>query len=97
GAQGLGRRAMAAGWGTLELARITRQRLFKLVLPGGSPGIREAMIRRAGAFFARAITPIEKAHRTALEAGVQLERLNRTLRRRSGDPAASNRQLKAEG
>ena len=95
-AQGLGRHAMTLGLETLDLARIHEQALIKLVLPGYPSGTREAMVRRAGAFFAAAITPIEKTHRTAQETNVQIGRLNQTLRRRSADLAASNRQLKQE-
>ena len=95
-AQGLGRQATALGLETLDLARIHEQALIKLVLPSYSPGTRDAMVRRAGIFFAKAITPIEKIHRTARETNVQLGRLNRTLRQRSVDLAASNRQLKQE-
>ena len=64
-AQGLGRQAMAIGLETLDLARIHEQALITLVLPSYSPGTRDAMVRRAGTFFAEAITPIEKTHRTA--------------------------------
>jgi len=95
-AQGLGRQATALGLETLDLARIHEQALIKLVLPTYSPGTRDAMVRRAGIFFAKAITPIEKIHRAARETNVQLGQLNRTLRQRSFDLAASNRQLKQE-
>jgi signal transduction histidine kinase len=54
------------------------------------------MIRRAGTFFAEAITPIEKTHRAAQEDNDQLVQLNHLLRRRSVDLAASNRQLQQE-
>jgi len=84
------------GLETLDLAGIHEQALIALVLPGGSPGAREAMVRRAGAFFAEAIIPIEKTHRTARGINVRLRQLNHTLRRRSADLAASNRQLKRE-
>src|SRR6185436_1135053 len=46
--------------------------------------------------FAEAITPIEKIHRTALEANAHLSRLNEALRQRAGQLDASNRQLKKE-
>ena len=46
-AQALGRRAMALGLETLDLARFHEQALISLVLPGYSPGTRERMIRRA--------------------------------------------------
>src|SRR5437899_12124 len=70
-AQVLGRQATALGLETLDLARIHDQALIKLVLPSYSPGTRDAMVRRAGIFFAKAITPIEEIHRTALETNVQ--------------------------
>ncbi len=92
----LGRRAMDLGLETLDLARIHEQALIKMVLSGYSTGDRDRMVRRAGAFFAEAVTPIEKTHRTAREANVHLDRVNRTLRRRSVDLTASNRQLKQE-
>jgi signal transduction histidine kinase len=95
-AQGLGRRAMTIGLETLDLARIHEHALIALVLPSYSPGTRDAMVRRAGTFFAEAITPIEKTHRTAREANVRLNQMIETLNRRSADLADSNRQLKQE-
>ncbi len=95
-AQGLGQRAMTIGVETLELARIHERALIKLVSPTCPPGAREAIIRRAGTFFARTITPIERTHRIAQETSVHLERLNQTLRRRGADLVAANRQLKQE-
>ena len=95
-AQGLGLQAMSIGLETLDLARIHEQALIKLVLPGYSSGNREAMVRRAGTFFAEAIIPIEKTHRIAQETNVQMARLNQRLLRRSAELTASNRQLKQE-
>jgi signal transduction histidine kinase len=95
-AQELGRRAMALGLETLDLARFHEQALITLVLPGYAPGTRERMIRRAGTFFAEAITPIEKTHHAAQENNDQLARLNQTLIQRSVDLIASNRQLQLE-
>src|SRR2546428_436237 len=95
-AKDLGLQAMTIGIETLDLARIHEQALIKLVLPGYSSGTREAMVRRAGTFFAQAITPIERTHRLAQETNVQMARLNQTLLRRSVALAASNRQLKQE-
>ncbi len=92
----LGRRAVALGLETLDLARIHEQALTSLLAPGGSSKTREGLIKRAGFFFAEAITPIEKTHRGALEANVHLHRVNQTLSQRSADLAASNRQLKQE-
>src|SRR5208282_2633825 len=95
-ARGLGHRAIALGLETLDLAGIHEQALIALVLPSDSPGTRDAMVRRAGNFFAEAITPIEKTHRTAREANAHFGYLNETLRRRSAALAVSNRQLKRE-
>jgi signal transduction histidine kinase len=54
------------------------------------------MVRRAGNFFAEAITPIEKTHRNAREANNQLIQLNQALNQRSVDLIASNWQLQQE-
>ena len=95
-AAALGHRAMALGLETLDMARFHQQALITLVLPAYSPGTRDAMVRRAGTFFAEAITPIEKTHRTAQEANASLNQMIQTLNRRSVDLAASNRRLKQE-
>jgi hypothetical protein len=58
-ARGFGRRAVTMGLQTLDLARMHERALITLVLPTYSPRTREAMVQRAGAFFAEAITPIE--------------------------------------
>src|SRR5882757_4562570 len=71
-AAGLGRRAITMGLETLDLARIHEQALISLVLHNGSSAARDALARRAGRFFAEAITPIEKTHRTAKEINVNL-------------------------
>jgi signal transduction histidine kinase len=95
-AQRLGRQAMATGLETLDLARIHERALITLVLPGCSAMARDTMVRRAGAFFAEAITPIEETHRTAREANVRLNQMIETLHRRSTDLDDSNRLLKQE-
>lgn len=95
-AAGLGRQAMTIGIETLDLARIHEQALVRLVLPGYSPGAREGMVRRAGTFFAKTITPIEKTHRTAREANAHLNQMVRTLSERSQELIAANRQMKQE-
>ena len=95
-AHGLGRQAMALGLETLDLARTHEQAVTKLVLPSYSPGTRDAMVRRAGTFFAEAITPIEQTHRIAREANAHLSQVNHSLRRRTVELTASNRQLKQE-
>ncbi len=95
-ARKLGLRAMTFGLETLDLARVHERALITLVLPSDSSRARDAMVRRAGKFFAEAITPIERTHRTAQEANAYFAQLNQSLRRRSEDLAVSNRQLKRE-
>ena len=94
-ARKLGRQAIALGLETLDLALVHEQTLVTLVA-GCSSGARDRLIKRAGVFFAEAITPIEDTHRAALAASFRLGLLNRTLLQRSTDLAASNRQLKGE-
>jgi signal transduction histidine kinase len=95
-ARGLGLQAMTLGLETLDLARLHEHALISLVLPADPPRTREAMVRRAGAFFAEAITPVERTHRLAQETNLSVDRMNRTLRQRSADLATSNRELKQE-
>jgi signal transduction histidine kinase len=95
-AQGLGRRAMALGLETLDVAQIHEQALIRLVLPGDSAGAREARVRRAGSFFAAAITPIERTHHTAREASRRLRQMVGALSRRRLALTAANRRLRGE-
>jgi signal transduction histidine kinase len=106
-AQSLGRLAITNGLEMLDLAKIHEQALITLVVPNSAKGAagrsraeasgtREAMVRRAGAFFAEAILPIEKTHRIAQETNVHLSYLSHRLRQRSVELTASNRQLKQE-
>ena len=94
-ARELGRRAIALGLETLDMARLHEDTLIALIV-NCPVGTREGLVARAGSFFAEAITPIEDTHRTALEANVRLGRLNQALHRQSVDLAASNRELKQE-
>jgi two-component system, NarL family, sensor histidine kinase DegS len=92
----LGRRALALGLQTLDMARIHEQSLTTLMPPGGFSGTRDGVIKRAETFFIEAITPIEQSHRVAMETNVQLSQLNQTLRQRTIELAAANRSLKQE-
>ena len=92
----LGRRAVALGLETLDFALIHELALIAQVLPVDAPTARDRIIKRAGLFFAEAITPMEEGHRVALEANVHLSRINQALSLRTLDLANSNRQLKKE-
>lgn len=92
----LGRRAVAMGLETLDIAMIHEQAMILQALPLYSFAARDRLIRRAGNFFAEAILPMEETHRTALESNVHLGRLNQALSQRTRDLTASNRKLKKE-
>lgn len=94
-ARKLGRDAVSLGMETLDVARIHEQALMEVVSTY-TPGLGDGIFRRAGAFFAESITPIEKTHRAALEANASLRRLNDSLSQRAIELAASNRHLKRE-
>jgi signal transduction histidine kinase len=89
-ARNLGSQAAALKLETLDLARIHELALAAQAASGSSKGL----IKRAKAFFAEAITPIEKTHRAALKAKARLRNLSRTLARRTLDLAASQESLK---
>lgn len=92
----LGRQAVALGLETLDLALIHEQAVLAQVMQVDASATGERIIRRANAFFAEAVLPMEKGHRVALEANAQLSRMNRALSRRTLDLAVSNRELKEE-
>lgn len=85
----LGRRAVALGLETLELARIHEQALLSLKAATGSP-----RFRRAEIFFTEAIAPIVDTHRAARQNNSKLNRLNVLLKRRTAELAATNHRLK---
>jgi signal transduction histidine kinase len=95
-ARGLGDHALAAGLQTLDLAKLHEQILITEVLPRCPARKRSTLIKQAGIFFAVAITPIEKTHRSAQEAAVQLKKFIETLSQRTVELAASNLELSLE-
>jgi signal transduction histidine kinase len=95
-ARGLGGKAFSAGLQTLDLAKLHELILVTEVLPGCPPRKRSALIKQAGVFFAVAITPIEKTHRSAREAAAQLKKIIETLSQRTVELAASNLELSLE-
>jgi len=88
-ALGLGRRAVALGLETLELARIHEQALVTLELPQ----IKNGFTKSAGIFFTEANLPIVETHRAARQGKVHLGRMQETLDQRTEELAVSNRQL----
>jgi signal transduction histidine kinase len=88
-ALGLGRKAVALGLETLELARIHERALAALELSTG----KNALAKRAEIFFAEANAPIEETHRAARQNKTDLNRLNKSLTQRTLELAATQRQL----
>ena len=95
-ARGLGSQALAAGLQTLDLAKLHEQTLVTQVLSGCPASKRPALIKQAGIFFAVAITPIEKTHRSAREDAVHLKKFIEMLSQRTVELAASNLELSLE-
>jgi signal transduction histidine kinase len=89
-ALGLGRRAVALGLETLELARIHERAIGTLEAASGKDGI----VKRAEIFFKEANLPIVETHRAARQSQVHLSRMKETLDHRTEELAVSNRQLK---
>jgi len=95
-AESLGREALAVGLDALDLLGIHEQALIVMLPPGPSSTNNDGMIKRAASFLVEALTPIEIAHRTALQKNGRLIRLRVTMRQRTGELAAVQRQLKRE-
>jgi signal transduction histidine kinase len=81
---------MALGLETLDLARIHEAALASLEASSSRDGI----IKQAQIFFTEVITPIETTHRAARETNGDLNRLTKTLSRRTAELAVSGRHLK---
>jgi signal transduction histidine kinase len=94
--QALGRRAATLGLSTLDLVRIHEQALAHGLPPISATGNQGTMARRAAAFFAAVITPLEEVHHTAVQANIRLEQIGRALGQQTKHLSASNQRLKAE-
>jgi len=88
----LGRRAVALGLETLELARIHEGALVTLEAAAGKDG----MVKRAQIFFNEANAPIEETHRAAQQGKVCLSRIKETLGQLTEELATSKCQLQRD-
>jgi signal transduction histidine kinase len=95
-ARALGLRALNLGLATLDLAKIHENALITLVVPDGSPRATDRIVQRGVAFFALAIRPIERAHRSERAANAGMRRAIDALTVRTKELAASNRKLQQE-
>ena len=91
----LGREAVALGMDMLMLVRVHDRMLGASAVARSSvaPAQRD---RRAGAFMARALLPLEASHRAALNANGRLRALRRAMARRNRELNAANRGLLRE-
>ncbi len=89
----LGRRAVALGLETLDVARIHRQALRDLAPPEGPSGKGGETIERAASFFAETIFPIEQTHPAARKAEIRAGQLTEKIRQRTEQSSAATRRL----
>lgn len=91
----LGRKAIARGWGVLDMVRLHQKSLQTLPpLDLRKEGRRPA--RAAETFFLEALSHFEATHRGFQETNVELQQLIATLEKRNLDLAVINRQLAGE-
>jgi signal transduction histidine kinase len=92
-ARTLGTLAVKKGLEILDLAKIHEDSLIALGFPLSAGTPNDEMIRRAGTFFAGALTPIEEFHRGTAEANIILKAAVETLKQRTSELDSSNREL----
>jgi signal transduction histidine kinase len=92
----LGKKAIAEGLETLDIANIHGETLVALMPINCTEAVRKKTIKLAGIFFLEVITPIEKTHRAMTEGYALLKVSNESLRQRTIELTASNTSLKVE-
>jgi signal transduction histidine kinase len=92
-AQQLGATAVEMELSTLDLAKIHDAALTELLSSPSSPTSEDITTSRASVFFNEALTPIEKTHRSALDAAADLHEIHTDLDQRTKDLAASQREV----
>ncbi len=92
----LGRRAVTLGLETLDVARFHEQILTTLSSSASAAGSTpHEVAKQAKLFFSETIAPIAGTHSTAIKANLSIDRLTQTLRQRTKQSVASDKQLKA--
>jgi signal transduction histidine kinase len=92
-AQALGITVQGAGVKTMELAKLHEDILLNKVFLQCADKARPALIRRAGAFFAMVMTPIEQAHRTSEDSTIHLRKFIEIISQRTIKLASTNLEL----
>lgn len=94
-AQTLGRRAVALGMETLDVAGIHAQSLPAARADGArAPGDAPADAARARRFLSAVLAPVEQGHRPALKAKAQVKALTHSVRQRTREASLATRKLK---
>lgn len=92
----IGRKAVAIGLETLDVARIHAGALAELLVPSDAPAKRAEMAMRAAEFFTEAITPIEETHGAAVKATAKLAQLHGALDQLMLELAETNDKLQRQ-
>jgi signal transduction histidine kinase len=95
-AKALGIAAQDAGVKTMDLARLHEDLLLNKVLLTCPDQDRPALIRRACAFLAVVLTPIEQAHRSVEDATLHFRKFIESISQRTVKLAANNLELNRE-
>lgn len=95
-ARNVGLRAVTHGMEILDLAMIHQHALAALLTSKESSKSSDGKIVEAGKFFCEAVMPIEETHRGALDAKIQLNSLIETLRTKTLELAAAEKELSLE-
>jgi PAS domain S-box-containing protein len=92
----LGRTALNAGMGVLDMVRLHQEALVALVASTAAPVATVRLAQAVETFLLEALSPFEAAHRGFRDACDRLRDLNATLKQRNEQLAAANVQLEQE-
>jgi two-component system sensor histidine kinase DegS len=95
-AYALGRKAIAGGYGVLDMARVHQASLEKLLRPARPPVDQGKALCTAETFFLESLSPFEATHRGFRETNQKLQQAVAALERRNQELGIMNRRLKAE-
>jgi PAS domain S-box-containing protein len=92
----LGRNALNAGLGVLDMVRLHQEALVTLVASTSAPVATVRLAKAVETFLLEALSPFEAAHRGFRDACERLRHLNDTLNERNAQLASANVRLEQE-
>ena len=92
----LGRNALNAGFGVLDMVRLHQEALVSLVASTSAPVATVRLAQAVETFLLEALSPFEAAHRGFRDACDRLRQLNDTLKERNDQLKSANGQLEQE-